>query len=117
MHQVGLGLTVGKTLACKSSNVLLPAIAQATNLCMESGCSESSLRAAGFDEVKTIVVLGSDTALRKAQGTRSLIGADLDVIVGKDSTMVQSDVSETQAIPYSMADGALLDFSVKGMPF
>ena len=65
--------------------------------------------------MKTIVVLGSDAALRKAQGTRSLVGADLDVIVGKDSAVVQSDVSQTQAIPYSMADGALIDFSVKGM--
>lgn len=64
--------------------------------------------------MKTIVVLGSDAALRKAQGTRSLVGADLDVIVGKDSAVVQSDVSQTQAIPYSMADGALIDFSVKG---
>ncbi|KAL3149275.1 hypothetical protein ABBQ32_002092 [Trebouxia sp. C0010 RCD-2024] len=68
----------------------------------------------GYDDVKTIVVLGSDAALRKAQGTRSLVGADLDVIVGKDSAVVQSDVSQTQAIPYSMADGALIDFSVKG---
>ena len=71
---------------------------------------------AGYDDVKTVVVLGSDVALRKAQGTRSLLGADFDVIVGKDSAVVQSDVSQTQAIPYSMADGALIDFSVKGMP-
>lgn len=69
---------------------------------------------AGYDDVKTIVVLGSDAALHKAQGSRSLFGADLDVIVGNNTPVVQSDVSETQAIPYSMADGALIDFSVKG---
>ena len=74
------------------------------------------LTVAGYDDVKTVVVLGSDVALRKAQGARSLLGADFDVIVGKDSAVVQSDVSQTQAIPYSMADGALIDFSVKGMP-
>lgn len=72
------------------------------------------MNATGYDDVKTIVVLGSEAALQKAQGTRSLIGADLDVIIGKDSAVVQSDVSETQAIPYSMADGVLIDFSVKG---
>lgn len=77
--------------------------------------AEPCLIVTGYDDVKTIVVLGSDAALRKAQGTRSLVGADLDVIVGKDSAVVQSDVSQTQAIPYSMADGALIDFSVKGM--
>ncbi len=70
---------------------------------------------AGYDDVKTVVVLGSEAAVQKAQ-PRNLVGADLDIIVGKDSTVVQSDVSETQAIPYSMADGALLDLSVKGMP-
>ena len=59
-------------------------------------------------------MLGSDAALHKAQA-KNLLGADLDVIVGKDSTVVQSDVSETQAIPYSVADGALLDLSVKGL--
>ena len=68
----------------------------------------------GYDDVKTIVVLGSESALQKAKGNRSLVGADLDVIVGKDSAVVQSDVSETQLIPYSMADGALIDLSVKG---
>ena len=69
--------------------------------------------AAGYDDVKTVVVLGSDPAVHKAQ-SKFLLGADLDLIVGKDSAVVQSDVSETQAIPYSMADGALLDISVKG---
>ena len=69
---------------------------------------------AGYDDVKTVVVLGSDAALHKAQ-RKNLVGADLDLIVGKDSTVVQSDVSETQAIPYSTADGALLDLSVKGV--
>lgn len=68
----------------------------------------------GYDDVKTIVVLGSEAALHKALENRPLIGADLDVIVGKDSAVVQSDVSETQIIPYSMADGALVDLSVKG---
>lgn len=67
----------------------------------------------GYDDVKTVVVLGSDPAVHKAQ-SKFLLGADLDLIVGKDSAVVQSDVSETQAIPYSMADGALLDISVKG---
>ena len=69
--------------------------------------------AAGYDDVKTVVVLGSDAAVHKAQ-SKFLLGADLDLIVGKSSAVVQSDVSETQAIPYSMADGALLDISVKG---
>ena len=78
---------------------------------------ETCVHAAGYDDVKTIVVLGSDAALHKAQGSRSLFGADLDVIVGNNTPVVQSDVSETQAIPYSMADGALIDFSVKGMFF
>ena len=78
---------------------------------------EACLHTAGYDDVKTIVVLGSDAALHKAQDTRPLIGADLDVIVGNDTPVVQSDVSETQAIPYSMADGALIDFSVKGIRF
>lgn len=36
------------------------------------------------------------------------------MIVGRDSAVVQSDVSESQAIPYSLAGGALLDFSIKG---
>ena len=61
-----------------------------------------------------MVVLGSDAAVHKAQA-RSLIGADLDIIVGKDSAVVQSDVSDSQAIPYSLAGGALLDLSVKGV--
>ena len=69
--------------------------------------------AAGYDDVKTVVVLGGDPAVHKAQ-SKFLLGVDLDLIVGKDSAVVQSDVSETQAIPYSMADGALLDISVKG---
>lgn len=69
--------------------------------------------AAGYDDVKTVVVLGSDSAVHKAQ-SKFLLGADLDLIVGKSSAVVQSDVSETQALPYSMADGALLDISVKG---
>lgn len=77
--------------------------------------AETCLNIAGYDDVKTIVILGSDAALRKVQGSRSLLGADLDVIVGKGSAVVQSDVSQTQAIPYSMADGALIDFSVKGV--
>ncbi|DBA70508.1 TPA: hypothetical protein ACH3X2_011909 [Trebouxia sp. C0005] len=67
----------------------------------------------GYDDVKTVVVLGGDPAVHKAQ-SKFLLGVDLDLIVGKDSAVVQSDVSETQAIPYSMADGALLDISVKG---
>ena len=37
------------------------------------------------------------------------------MIVGRDSAVVQSDVSESQAIPYSLAGGALLDFSIKGI--
>ena len=76
--------------------------------------AETCFNIAGYDDVKTVVVLGTDRALRKAQGSRTLLGADLDVIVGKDSAVVQSDVSQSQAIPYSMADGALIDFSVKG---
>lgn len=67
----------------------------------------------GYDDVKTVVVLGSDAAVHKAQA-RSLIGADLDIIVGKDSAVVQSDVSDSLAIPYSLAGGVLLDLSVKG---
>lgn len=83
--------------------------------CFVAPSAETCINIVGYDDVKTVVVLGTDAALRRAQGSRTLLGADLDVIVGKDSAVVQSDVSQSQAIPYSMADGALIDFSVKGM--
>ena len=44
--------------------------------------------AAGYDDVKTVVVLGSDPAVHKAQ-SKFLLGADLDLIVGKDSAVVR----------------------------
>ena len=83
--------------------------ASSRDMCLTCMCTP----AAGYDDVKTVLVLGSDPAVHKAQ-SKFLLGADLDLIVGKNSAVVQSDVSETQAIPYSMADGALLDISVKG---
>lgn len=85
--------------------------ASGRDICLTCMCTP----AAGYDDIKTVVVLGSDSAVHKAQ-SKVLLGADLDLIVGKNSAVVQSDVSETQAIPYSMADGALLDISVKGKP-
>ena len=85
--------------------------ASSRDICLTCMCTP----AAGYDDIKTVVVLGSDSAVHKAQ-SKVLLGADLDLIVGKNSAVVQSDVSETQAIPYSMADGALLDISVKGKP-
>jgi len=93
-------------------------LASCTHMCHAASSSDIYLTcmctpAAGYDDVKTVVVLGSDSAVHKAQ-SKFLLGADLDLIVGKSSAVVQSDVSETQAIPYSMADGALLDVSVKG---
>ena len=93
-------------------------LASCTHMCHAASSSDIYLTcmctpAAGYDDVKTVVVLGSHSAVHKAQ-SKFLLGADLDLIVGKSSAVVQSDVSETQAIPYSMADGALLDVSVKG---
>lgn len=61
-----------------------------------------------------MVILGSDEVLDKHKGVRNLFHVDLDLIIGRDSAVVQSDVSETMAIPYSLAGGTLIDFSVKG---
>lgn len=68
----------------------------------------------GYDDLQTVVILGTEEVLDKHKGGRNLFGIDFDMIVGRDSAVVQSDVSESQAIPYSLAGGALLDFSIKG---
>jgi lipid-binding SYLF domain-containing protein len=73
---------------------------------------------AGYDALDTIVILGNAATVDKLKTGEAKYGLDLDLIVGRESALVQSDndwtEAETAAIPYTLADGALLDVSFKG---
>ena len=54
----------------------------------------------------------------EAKRGEALWGLDLDLVAGRDSAIVQSNPewseAEAASIPFSLADGALLDISFKG---
>lgn len=52
---------------------------------------------AGFDALDTIVILGNQATVDKLKKNDSKFGMDIDLIVGKDSSLSQTDSSWTEA--------------------
>lgn len=52
---------------------------------------------AGFDALDTIVILGNQTTVDKLKKGDAKFGMDIDLIVGKDSSLAQTDSSWTEA--------------------
>lgn len=72
---------------------------------------------AGYQDVETIIVLGDETAVDKFRSSHLGTAVDIDMIAGKNSTVVQKDEqlhALSTCVPYSIAGGACLDFSFKG---
>lgn len=51
---------------------------------------------AGFDALDTIVILGNQTTIDKLKKGDAKFGMDIDLIVGKDSSLAQTDSSWTE---------------------
>ena len=67
--------------------------------------------------METIIVLGDETAVDKFRSSHLGTAVDIDMIAGKNSTVVQKDEqlhALSTCVPYSIAGGACLDFSFKG---
>ena len=52
---------------------------------------------AGYDSLETIVILGNQTTVDKLKKGDSKFGVDIDLIVGKDSALAQTDSNWTEA--------------------
>ena len=70
--------------------------------------------AAGFNEITSIVVLGSEASVDRLKKTESMAGFDGSLIMGRNSSIDNMQEDGMDAIPFSLADGALLDVSFKG---
>ena len=70
---------------------------------------------AGYDVVRSVIVLGTRDAVRDAAKAGPRIGLELDVVAGRERDVVQSEPEPgCPTIPYSVAGGAMIDFSLKG---
>ena len=62
--------------------------------------------AAGFDALDTVVVLGNQTTVEKLKKGEPKFGVDIDLIVGRESALAQTDSnwteSETAVGPWSL---------------
>ena len=69
---------------------------------------------AGFNEITSVIVLGNQASVDKLRRTESTAGFDGSLIVGRNSAIDGMAEDGMDAIPFSLADGALLDVSFKG---
>ena len=68
----------------------------------------------GFNEITSVIVLGSEASVDKLKRTESTAGFDGSLIVGRNSAIDGMAEDGMECIPFSLADGALLDVSFKG---
>ena len=52
---------------------------------------------AGYDSLETVVILGNQTTVDKLKKGDSKFGVDIDLIVGRDSALAQTDSNWTEA--------------------
>ncbi len=72
---------------------------------------------AGYQDVETIIVLGDETAVDKFRSSHLGTAVDIDMIAGRNSSVIQKDEqlhALSTCVPFSIAGGACLDFSFKG---
>lgn len=67
----------------------------------------------GYDTVSTVTVLGTPAAVRSAAAAGPRGGLELDVIVGRDKAVLQTEVDGDPVVPFSVAGGAMVDVSAK----
>lgn len=60
---------------------------------------------AGFDALDTIVILGNQNTVDKLKKGDAKFGMDIDLIVGKDSSLAQTDSSWTETETAVSFDG------------
>lgn len=79
-------------------------------------CSgQSGFASAGYNEIVTVVVLGNQNAVDKVKKSEPTMNLDGSIILGKNSAVTATLEQEGIAsIPFSLADGAYVDLSVKG---
>ena len=88
ISNIGIGLTAGELLGV--------IIAEQNEPCFMR-CSQHRLFiAAGYDALDTIVILGNTATVDKLKKGEALYGLDLDLIVGRESALVQSDNDWTE---------------------
>ncbi|KAK9814359.1 hypothetical protein WJX72_004527 [[Myrmecia] bisecta] len=68
---------------------------------------------AGYDVIETIAIMGTEEVLEKFKKGGPRFHVDLDVIAGRNSPVAQSG-TDIPLVPYTIAGGALIDFSFKG---
>lgn len=54
------------------------------------------VHAAGFDSLETVVVLGNQMTVDKLKSADAKFGVDIDLIVGRDSALAQTDNNWTE---------------------
>ena len=69
---------------------------------------------AGFDEINTIIVHPKQATVDAMKRGKLQFGVDFDLIVGKDKPMIVGEDEVVAALPYSIANGFLIDISLKG---
>lgn len=69
---------------------------------------------AGYNQIATVVILGNQAAVDKVKKNEPTFMVDGSLILGKDSAITGTREDGLTAIPFSLADGALVDLSFKG---
>lgn len=68
----------------------------------------------GYNQIATVVILGNQAAVDKVKKNEPTFMVDGSLILGKDSAITGTREDGLTAIPFSLADGALVDLSFKG---
>ncbi|KAK9799760.1 hypothetical protein WJX73_001210 [Symbiochloris irregularis] len=68
----------------------------------------------GYNEIVSIIVLSSQGAVDKMKKSEPTINVDGSIILGRSASIADTLEEGLTSIPFSLADGALLDLSVKG---
>ena len=69
----------------------------------------------GYDVVRSVVVLGTPAAVAEAAKAGPRVGLELDVVAGRERDVLQTVEDGCPTVPFSVAGGAMLDLSVKGV--
>lgn len=62
----------------------------------------------------SVIVLSNQDAVDKMKQTEPTINVDGSIILGRSSSVADTLELGITSIPFSLADGALLDLSIKG---